>query len=226
MLKPRKRLVKSKIKEDKLITYTVKSQAYAKENWKTLGYGIVAVIIIIVAIGMFSISKRSAETQSTFDEMMARDAYARGEFEETLTRIDGILEEYSNTNSAASALMLKGRIFQQSGDHAAAEEAYREVARKFSHEEYLCFGANISLAVIARGREDFSLAADKYLEAASKFPGHFNSPVALFEAGTCLEKISKYDEAKRAYSRILKDYPKSRSADKARNNLADIEFMG
>jgi len=226
MLKPRKRLVKSKLKEDKLVTFTVNTQMFVNKNSKMLGIGIGAVVVIIIAVSFFNMSSNSAEIQSTFDEMMARDAYARGEFDETLTRIDGILEEYSSTNSAASALMLRGRIYQQSGDVSAAEEAYAEVVRKHSSEEYLSFGANVSLAIIAHGREDYSLAADKYIDAVNKNPGHFSAAVALLEAGICLEKVSKYEEAKRTYLRILKSYLKSRSADKARNNLAELEFMG
>ena len=206
MLKPRKRLVKSKLKEDKLVTFTVKSQSFVKENSKMLSIGIGAVVVIVIAFGIFNMTSTSAEVQSTFDEMMARDAFARGEMDETLTRIEGILEDYSNTNSAASALMLKGRIYQQGGNPTAAEDAYNEVIRKYSTEEYLSFGANISLANIAHGREDYSLAAEKFIEAVNKNPSHFNSAVALLEAGVCLEKVSKYEEAKRTYLRILKNY--------------------
>jgi len=226
MLKPRKRLVKSKLKEDKLVTYTVKAQAYLNKNWRNLSYGFGILVIVIVGFSVLNWSNRSAEIQSTFDDMLARDAYARGALDETLTRVERILEDYSRTPSAASALMLKGRILQQRGNFPAAEEAYREVARRFSDEEYLSFGANFSLAIIAYGREDYSLAAAKYLDAANKHPEHFNCPNALLEAGNCFVKISKYDDAKRAYRRILKNYPKSRSADKARNKLADLDFMG
>lgn len=226
MLKPRKRLVKSKLKEDKLLTFTFRVQETFRTYRKTVSYILATVLVLVVAYGLVSSSKRSAIQQSAFEELMARDAYSRGELDETLSRIEVILNEYPNSPSAASALMLKGRIYQQRGEYAMAEEAFKEVTRKFPDNDYLAFGAYYALGSIYYGKRDYSESAKYYQGAAKRYPHHFNAPYALVEAAGSLEKISKYEEAGRLYRTVLKEYPKSRVADKARTNLSELEFMG
>jgi len=121
--------------------------------------------------------------------------------------------------------MLKGRIYEQRGEFAQAEEVYNTIVRKHSNNPYIGHAAYIGLGSIEYGRGENAKAASFYKEAAMKFPDHFNAPNALVLAGESLTKISRYDEAKRMYGIVLKKYPKSRSANSARNNLAELEFM-
>jgi len=156
---------------------------------------------------------------------LARDAYSRGEMDETLRRINVILDDYSGTSTVPTALMLKGRIYEQRGEFAQAEEVYNTIVRKHSNSPYIAHAAYIGLASIEFGRGENAKAASYYEDAAMKFQDHFNAPNALVQAGECLSKISRYEEAKRIYSIVLKQYPKSRSANSARSNLAELEFM-
>jgi len=225
MLKPRKRLVKAKLKEDKLLIYTAKTQNFLQSSWKTIAYGLAAVIIIVGVLGIIIASQRANRIESAFEELMIRDAYQRGEFDETLTHINAVLDDFSGTPSAAAALMLKGRIHQQRSEYESAKEAFIQVTQKYSDCSYLAFGAYFALGAIAYGQEHYVEAAQFYQDAARRYPKHFNAPVALLVSGDCFKKTARYDDAKRTYQMILKQYSKSRSADKARNNLADLEFM-
>lgn len=225
MLKPRKRLVKAKLKEDKLLTYTIKIQEIFNTHWKNATFALVAVIVVVgIALGV-GWSKKSKNDQAGFAEMLARDSYMQGKTDDALTQVNEILDKYSNTKSEATALMIKGRIFQQRGEFERAEEAFKEVTKKFSEEPYLVFGAYNSLGSIAYGKALYGEAGELYEKAFKTSSEHFNAPIALLAAGDCYEKNSKYERAKGVYVKILKLFPKSRSADKARNNLAELEFI-
>jgi len=225
MLKPRKRLVKERIEEDSILTYTAKSEKIIKAYWKRAGYVLAVIVIIFAVFTVQNMSKKNAGAEAEYEEMLARDAFSTNDFDEALKHINILVSDYSGTPAAASALMMQGRINQQRGEYEQASEAFKQIVGKHMDCQYLAFGAFVGLGTIEYGNGNFSKAADHYQAAVKNFPDHFNAPVALIEAGKCLEKISKYEEAKQVYNRILKQYPKSRSANSARDNLAELEFM-
>jgi len=225
MLKPRKRLVKAKLKEDRFVIFTAKAEVWFEQNRRHVIYGAGGIIVVVALAVAMGWSKSNATKNAAFQELLARDAYARTDYDSTLIRANAILEDFSGTSSAAVALMLKGRVYEQRGQFEEAEEAFKQVVDDYSEHEYLAFGAYYGLAMIALGRSDWNNAGDIYAKAASKYPHHFNAAVALLEAGKAYEKANRYPQARVAYRTILTDYPKARSADAARDNLAKLEFM-
>ncbi len=226
MLKPRKRLVKAKLKEDKLLTFTDKAQRFLQAKWRIIAYVIAAIVIVLAISGFMAVSKRSARTEASYKEMLARDAFSQRNTDEALQLANEVIDDYSGTQPAAAALFLKAKIYQQRGDLERSKEAYLEVAKKSSTDKYTAFAAYLALGAIEYGEKNYDEAADYYEKAAKKYPDHFHSPKALISAGESLERLSKYEEAKRIYHTVLKKYPKSRSANTARTNLAELEFMG
>ena len=225
MLKPRKRLVKAKLKEDKLLVFTAKTQQFYQDYSKQLFYVVLIVIILGGGIGAVIWSNRTSEENSAFEELLARDSYLRGNLDETLTKADSIVTDFPGTCAAATAWLLKGRVHQQRGEYDQAVDAFENLVKKHADERYLAFSAYYALGSISHGKSEFSIAAEYYEQAAKRYPDHFNAPNSLFEAGVCLEKISRFENAKQVYRLILANYSKSRVADKARKNLAALEFM-
>ena len=225
MLKPRKRLVKAKLKEDKLLVFTAKAQRYIRQNRRSITFATVGVLVVVCGFAVYNWSQRAEAAEAALDELLMRDAYARGELDSVLVRADRILDDYPRTSSAAAALMLKGRVHESRGEYEEAIETYERLLRKHSGEKYLAFGACYALGTIYLGKDDLEQAADFYLKAANDYPDHFNAPNALLEAGKCLEKLSRYEQAKRAYHKIIAEYPKSRTVNRARQRLTGIEFM-
>ncbi len=224
MQKPRKRLVKAKLKEDKLLVFTAKAQRFAQRNRKTFVFGAIGVILIAAVIGLYIYSHRTAENSASFIELMARDAYSRGELDETLGYTANILKDFSGTSAAATALLLEGRVHEQRGEYEQAIEAFEQLISKHGDQPYLGFAACNALGTIYFGMQDYEIAAKYYQKAANNYPGHYNSAVALVDAGESYEKASRYEEAKNVYQKVLTAYGKSRSADKARTNLTKLEF--
>lgn len=226
MLQARKGLVKTtEKKEDRLLVYSAKIQRFYGQYARAIIYVIGALIVLAIVAGVLVWSKKTEERNAAFAELMARDAFSRGDIDSTLSRANLILDQYPGTTSAAVALMLKGRAHEQRGEFDDAEWAYRELLRKYSEYEYLGYGAHKALGAILNGRGDFAAAGEEFLAAATKYPNVFDAPNALIDAGKNFEKASRYDDAKRAYLMVVKKYSKSRSVDEARRNLTALEFM-
>jgi TolA-binding protein len=225
MIKPKKRLAKAKLKEDRFVILTAQAEAWFEKYRQEALYGVIGVIVLIGAVFAYNWSRQTTEQNASFDEMLARDAYARNDLDSALTRANAILEDYSGSNSAGVALMLKGRILEQRGQLDEAVKVFEEVTDDYSDQEYLGYGAYYALATIALGKSDYETAAKHFESAGSTYPKHFNAAVAYLEAGKAFEKAGKTTQAKSVYRKVLSDYPKSRSADTARDNLAKLEFM-
>lgn len=225
MLKPKKRLVKAQLKEDQFVLYTAHAEAWFEMHRKEVFLGFGALVLVVAGVFLFNWSRSAANDSALFQELLARDALARSDLDSAMIKSDAILEDYSGTNSAAVASMVKGRVYEARGQFEDAEKTYQKVADSYSSNKYLGFGAYYALASIALGKSDYDKAGELFLKAASKYSDHFNAAQALLEAGKAYEKANKFPEAKRAYQKAIKDYPKSRATDTARDNLAKVEFM-
>ncbi len=225
MIKPKKRLVRAKLKEDRFVIFTAKAETWLETHRKEVLYGISGLILIVAAGFVFNWSKADTEKKAAYEELLARDAYTRAALDSALIRSDVIIDDYSGASSAGIALMIKGRVNEARGDFDKAIEAYEKVIDDFSNQEYVGFGAYYALGTIALGRSEYEKASEYYGKAASNFPKHFSAPDALIETAKAQEKAGHFAQAKTAYRKILSDYPKSRSADIARDNLAKLEFM-
>ena len=224
MLKPKKRLVKAQIKEDKLLKFTARAQKVVDKYWKHAAIVLAAVVVIILAFNFVLAARESKNSEAALQELKVRDAYSRGDFDETLRLINTILDDYPGTPSVPAALMLMGRIYQQRGEYDQAVEIFEKIIRKYSGNSYLAFGAYVGIGAIEFGRAEYEKAADNYKAAASKYPDHFNAPDAFVRSGESYQKINRYEDAKHVYRLVLKQYPKSRSANTAREKLAELEF--
>jgi tetratricopeptide (TPR) repeat protein len=225
MLKPRKRLVKAKLKEDKLLTFIARAQAWATKSQKPLLYGVGAAVVLAAGFTAIRVSRVSAGKTAAYEELLARDAFSRGDLDDALNRANAIASDYSGTHSASVASLLQGRIYEQRGELDEAEKAYRKLLGEYAGDEYLGFGALIGLGAVAYGREDFIQAGEFYKRAADKFPHHFSAAEALLNAGRAFKKGGKLDEARRVWRLALSGYPKSRLAGEIRGELENVEFM-
>lgn len=224
MLKTKKRITKTKLKEDRFVLFTAQAETWIENHRKELLYGISGVILVVLLGVGFNWSRSNAEKNAAFEELLARDAFSRAALDSAVIRADVILDDYSGTSSAAVAQMIKGRVHEARGELEEAAACFEKVINDHSGEEYLAFGAYYALGNIALGQNDPDKAASYFEKGSSKYPNHFSAPVALVSAGKAFEKAGKFNQAKTAYRKVLSKYSKSRSADNARDNLAKLEF--
>ena len=75
------------------------------------------------------------------------------------------------------------------------------------------------------GQENYQLAADKFAEFIKTYPTHANLSLALFRAGECLCRVSKFADAIPFLTQLTKQFPDSTEAEPGWMLLGDACFQ-
>lgn len=225
MLKPRKRLVKAKLKEDKLLIFTAKVQAWAVKYQRQILVAVGAVAAAAVLFSVLRLTAAAAERNAAYQSFLARDAFLRDDLDEALAKAGQVIDAYPRAPSAGAMMLLKARILEMRAQFGDVLPLYQQVAKRFRDHPYLAFSAWNSMGAFYWGREEYSRAGECYLQAATKYPDHFHASGALVDAGKAFRKAGRLDDARRCLRLVLTKYPKSRAVTAAREELEQIEFQ-
>lgn len=66
---------------------------------------------------------------------------------------------------------------------------------------------------------DLSTGAALFTEFYTKYPSDSEAPNAMFKAGVCYENFGELDEAHKAYSKLIAEFPESEYSKTAAENL-------
>ena len=66
-------------------------------------------------------------------------------------------------------------------------------------------------------------AAAEFNKVRKTYPNSTLTPEAFFKLGVCFENLKLPNDAKLFYNTVVKKYPKSKSADKAKKRLAALK---
>jgi TolA-binding protein len=224
MLKPRKSLIKTVEKKSNLLTFSEKAQLFYEQYARQVTYGLIGLVIVVGGWFGYRWMQQSSFSKADYAEMIARDEFAKGNYDDALQKVDAIIADYSSAPAAGSAMLMKGRIHESRSELDMAVQAYEKLIRKYGDQPYLAFSAKYALGAINNGRGDYEKAARYYRQAAQDLPEHFYAPQALLDAGRAYRKINKRDDAKAMFRLIITKYAKAREATDARTELAELDF--
>jgi tetratricopeptide (TPR) repeat protein len=131
-----------------------------------------------------------------------------------------IADEYGGTPSGDLAHMYMGAIFMRKGDFEQAISHYQEASPGDDMLRVLAVG-NQGDALVELGRAEE--AVDRFEKAASMVSNDFTTPLFLMKAGIVHQQAGRWDKAKRAYKRIVEEFPSSSEAVQARKYLGRAE---
>lgn len=225
MLKPRKSLIKTVEKKSNLLTFSEKAQLFYEQYGRHSTYVLIGLVIVFGGWFGYRLIQQSSFSKADYAEMIARDAFAKGDYDAALQKVDAIIADYGSAPAAGSAMMMKGRIHESRSELDMAIQAYEKLIRKNSNQPYLVFNATYALGAINNGRGDYEKGAKYYRQAAQDLPEHFYAPQALLDAGRSYRKINKRDDAKEMFRTIITKYAKAREANDARTELAELDFI-
>ncbi|MCC6486848.1 MAG: tetratricopeptide repeat protein, partial [Candidatus Hydrogenedentes bacterium] len=82
--------------------------------------------------------------------------------------------------------------------------------------------ARFRIGELHEAKGDCDSAARSFMQVAILFLHPELSPESLWRAGQCFEKMNATDQARRAYDELIKEYPESEQAGKAKQRLAEL----
>jgi tetratricopeptide (TPR) repeat protein len=225
MLKPKKKLTKTEIKQDTLLTSYAKLTSYYDTYKKYFNYGITAVIAIIIVIVIYVNNKKANDEKAATELGKIFSIYDRGTSDpkQYQTAIDGqpergimglksIVDNYGSTSSGEIARFYLAQAYMNLDK---IDDALKNFDSFSSDNDILSSSAEAGMAACYERKNDLDKAASYYEKAAKIASDQNSTPEYLNSAALCYGKIGEKGKAITILKRIKKEFPKSQVAREA-----------
>ena len=147
----------------------------------------------------------------------------RERLEASVPRLQQAADAYPNTQAGITARYRLAATLSALARYAEAEQRYQEVVQKTAQKNIYHYTAKLGVgeAQLAQGKADAAMAAFRELSA----DGNSTLPLdaILMQLGRAAVAAGKKDDAARAFTRVVDEFPQSLYAPEARDKLAEIK---
>ena len=209
-----KRLSKEELESDPLLENYKRAADYYVAN-KTQIITIALALIIVIG-GFFGYKYYSSAQENQAQELLsiAETAYIQGNYEEALYGndfeltygFDQIAEEFPWTNAGNLANYYAAVSSFELGD---IDNALMYIEAFDVPEGILGVGPLTFHAKVYLAQENYTAAADKFVQAAEWNENEVTTPSNLYEAAEAYYEAENYERATELINRVINDYPES-----------------
>jgi len=218
---------------DEFLTFSAKALQFAAENRKTISRALIGLVVVVLAVALIryfvALSERKAYAvfeeglahyvvqvsgeESSDVQEMAREKFAKA------------LEDYSSTRAGELSLPFYGDMTYEEGQYDKAIELYKKALKDFSDEDSLRKLIWNSMAYAYEGKKDYKAATQCFQEITGS-ESTFLKGDAYFNMGRMYEAMEDWEEARRAYERVVEDYPESVHFQVAKEKVLRLKGQG
>ncbi|HET8864220.1 MAG TPA: tetratricopeptide repeat protein [Gracilimonas sp.] len=209
-----KRFSKEELESDPLIENYNRLANYYQQHRTQITSVAVAVIVLIAGIFGYNYYSSSQEQKAQQLLSVAENYYSQGDFENALYGnefeltygFDQIADEFPWTNAGNIANYYAAVSSFELGDieNALMYMESFEVPEGILGVGPLTFHAKLYLA-----NENYTAAAQKFVEAANWSQNDVTTPSNLFEAAQAYYNAENYDRANELVTKVINEYPQS-----------------
>jgi predicted negative regulator of RcsB-dependent stress response len=222
----RTKMTRHELKEqDEITTSLQKFTETAYERKREIIVGIVAVVVIVLAIAGWRIYSANRNARAQNDLAVAINAFNdpniksdKERFEKTLAAAQKVHDDYRSLSAGAIAQYFMALSQEGLGDTAKAQENLQQVVR--NSDENVAGVAKFALAGIYKTHGETQKALDLYKQIYDN--GGYSKSAAIFEMAKLQEANNRPEEAKAFYQKIVSEFPESpfrQDADQALKRL-------
>ncbi|MDZ7380101.1 MAG: tetratricopeptide repeat protein [candidate division KSB1 bacterium] len=222
MLKPKKKLTRREIKEDKFVTTYAKVTKYLETHSKVVYAAAAAVVVTILAVSLIRAGRRAAEGKAAVELARGLAAYERLDYTAATDILRTAVEDYGGTRNGTLALLHLGNVLYQQGQYAEARRYYEKFARKVHSIEYLAAAGRAAVAECLEQEGKYSEAAQRYEKVARDYDTQPTAPRYLLAAGRCYALAGMKDQAERVLRSLLDKYPEAQERTQAELVLGEV----
>ncbi|MFQ5822749.1 MAG: tetratricopeptide repeat protein [bacterium] len=223
MLKPRKRLTKRQIKEDKLVTYYFTANEFLKQNSRLIGTGVFILIISVFVIFLYERNKQDKENQATVQLTKATAEYFQKNYESTVKLLTNLEENLGGTKSAKVATYYLANSYYQLKKYKEAKKFFRKYLER-GGDDILEASALSGIAACYEEEGNYVEAAKTYKKAADKYSDGFMAPQNLYNAARCFALADNKEAASNLLSKLIEKYSNSNLKTPAEIFLAELSI--
>lgn len=229
MLKPRKRVTKKELKQDKLVTGYFKTVDFFRNNRKIVSGGITGLIIAVIVVIAYMNNVRSNNNKASAELSQVLNAFRGGAYQvaikgdptHNVTGLQSIVDNYGGSNAGERAKIYLADCYYYLGDYDNAMKYFKSYD---GNDKFLQASAFAGIAEVYEIRNDFSNAAEYFERAAATDSKNFLAPQYLIGAARNYIKAGKKEEAISLLTRVKKQFADSPYAENVGFLLAQAEL--
>jgi tetratricopeptide (TPR) repeat protein len=207
MLRPRKKISRREIKEDKLVTIYIKVQKFIKRYNRQINFTTMGLLVIIVIVFFVARSKKGAESTAEGKLALVEQFYYAKNYDQCMGEFENIIATYPGTRAAGITVFFMANIHYKQGNYNEAQRYYELYITDYSDIDIFTASSLVGIAACLENRNDFESAGEYYERAAKKYKDAFTTPFYLKNAARCYIMAAKPEKGKTIYQTILDQYP-------------------
>ena len=214
MLKPKKKIPKREMKEDKLVSTYFEATNWYEENKKMVSSVFTGLIVVIVAAVVIRNNMVSSNEKATSEFSKVMKYYDEGNYEaaingvpqENVRGLQAVVNDYGSTKSGNFAKFYLANSYFANSSFDKALPLYLEVS---VNEDLLQASSLAGAAACYEAKRNSASAATYYEKAAMVGKGNTQAPEHLQHAAMNFAASGNATKAIELLKKIKKDYPTS-----------------
>lgn len=221
MPKKKHRITRREMKEDPLVTFSLKAADFARRNARVLAVvGVVVVASAIIAV-MMTRDRARAESEAEVLLAEANKELWRGNAPEATTLYNELLDRYAGTKSGRRGLLFGGDALLESGKYDEAIGSYEKFLSRERKDELLRSSARRGIATALEDKGEFAKAAGVREALGITLQGN-DAAQELMSAGRCYRAASMYGKAIELYEKVISGHPDYWGVEEAKVSLEEL----
>lgn len=223
MLKPKKKITKQELKEDKFVKFTLQAKTYIDENYQKImriALGVGAVIIILV---FYYYNSQETAKEANSQLGIAEIEYKNGNLPKASERLERLINEYGDTDSADKGMFLLANIYYQQKRYEEARTYFDRFVSAYSGSNILLASGYAGLAACEEVTENFSEAAELYEQAANLAPDFPESDNYYYLSALCYKRAGEMDKARSIFEQLASE---AKSSQRVKDAETQLVLMG
>jgi len=244
-----KRIERHKLKGNDFAESVARARAVMVERSREVTTAVIAIVVALVLIGGF-VGWRASRNANATNLLASALAVAeapvvtppppapgspppvqqpgtfrteRERLEAALPRLLDAADKYPNTDAGLTARYRAAAVLAELGRYPEAEQRYQEVAAKAGRSSIYGRTSRMGLAEVqmAQGKNDAAVATLKELSTDSNSQLPLDG--VLMQLGRAYQQAGKKDEATRAFTRVVDEFPQSLYASEAKDRISELK---
>ncbi len=184
---------------------TVKEKINSSKKLKLTTYlivGLIALLAVYMLYRMFFIEPANTESKASY--WRGLNFAVKDSTDKAIQELEPAVENYDGRDGGEVAQFLLATQYMKKGKF---EDAITQLEETDVDDTYLSAMKSGLIADCKSEMKDYAGAVELYVEAASINENKFTTPMYLFKAGLCAEKVKDFTKAVECYQKIKDDYP-------------------
>lgn len=222
MLKPKKKITRKELKEDKFVTYTLQVKSFLEENSKQVFMAVVGILAVIVIIIVFFHVHSQNQEEARAQLGIAQIEYNNQNYNKAIPRLEKLINEYGSTSEADQGLFLLANILYQQEKYEEAKNYFEQFVDSYSGSKILIASGYAGLAACYETEENYQNAAELYNKAAKEAPDFVESDNYLYLSGICFNKAGDKASAIKKFEELVDNHLTNNRLNDAKAQLMKL----